>query len=302
MIEDKQSTIESALNARITKIEDGRDNQHILLHLAPGNAKLPKKVHLPASPHTKLSEILLGESLDGPVVVDLNKTPHILEGGGTGSGKTTSIITTIYQLLSKTMNGQPAVNVTLIDLKGGQDYPPRWRSQDCNFTSDKEHALSYLSMAVEEIENRKILFSLTSERINAPCGNIDEYNRLNPDNPLRREVIVVDELAELTDASGMDKPHKELAAAIVANLSTIARLGRAFGINLILGVQRPDANAVPGQIKNNMDCRVCGKADNVLSMIILDNTDAATLIPKDSQGLFLTNDGVLFRAYLIDGR
>ena len=57
---------------------------------------------------------------------------------------------------------------------------------------------------------------------------------------------------------------------------------------------------VPGQIKNNLDGRICGKADNVLSQIILDNTDAADRIPKDSQGLFLNQDGILFRGYLFD--
>ncbi len=46
----------------------------------------------------------------------------------------------------------------------------------------------------------------------------------------------------------MDKPHKEEAAAIVGNLSTIARLGRALGIHLIVMTQRPDAVVVPGQI------------------------------------------------------
>lgn len=80
-------------------------------------------------------------------------------------------------------------------------------------------------------------------------------------------------------------------------LSTIARLGRAFGINLVVGTQRPDATVIPGQIKNNMDIRLCGKADNTLSIIILDNGDAAEKIPKDSRGLFLNQDGVLFRAY-----
>ena len=84
----------------------------------------------------------------------------------------------------------------------------------------------------------------------------------------------------------MDRPHKEEAATIVNNLSTIARQGRALGIHLIVSTQ-PDAMVVPGQVKNNLDGRICGKADNVFSQIILDKTDAADSIPKDSQGLFL---------------
>ena len=83
-------------------------------------------------------------------------------------------------------------------------------------------------------------------------------------------------------------------------LSTIARQGRAFGIHLILATQRPDANVLPGQIKNNMDFRVCGRAGNVLSQIILDNTSAAEQIPKDARGRFITGDGTVFQGYLLD--
>ena len=69
---------------------------------------------------------------------------------------------------------------------------------------------------------------------------------------------------------------------------------------MILATQRPDATILSGQIKNNLDIRICGRADNVLSQIILDNTDAADMIFKDSQGIFLTNSGELFQAYLLD--
>ena len=78
------------------------------------------------------------------------------------------------------------------------------------------------------------------------------------------------------------------------------RLGRAFGIHLILATQRPDANIISGQIKNNISYKICGRADQVLSQIILDNTDASTYIPSDSKGLFLNQDGTLFKAYLFD--
>ena len=83
--------------------------------------------------------------------------------------------------------------------------------------------------------------------------------------------------------------------------ATLARLGRAFGIHLILATQRPDANILPGQIKNNMDFRVCGRAESVLSGIILDNTSAAEQIPKDARGRFITGDGTVFQAYYMEG-
>ena len=58
----------------------------------------------------------------------------------------------------------------------------------------------------------------------------------------------------------------------------------------------------PEKIKNNIDFRVCGRADDVLSQIILDKTDANDLISKTAQGRFLTNTDVLFQAYYFDDK
>ena len=87
---------------------------------------------------------------------------------------------------------------------------------------------------------------------------------------------------------------------IQKNINTIARLGRAFGIHLILATQRPDANILNGQIKNNISYKICGRADQVLSQIILDSTDASINIPSDAQGLFINQDGIVFKSYIFD--
>jgi len=104
----------------------------------------------------------------------------------------------------------------------------------------------------------------------------------------------------MLDKTGRSKEDKERLGQIENKLATIARLGRAFGIHLILATQRPDAAVIPGQIKNNLDFRVCGRADNVLSQIILDNTSAAEQIPKDARGRFILQDGIIFQGYLFD--
>ena len=88
-----------------------------------------------------------------------------------------------------------------------------------------------------------------------------------------------------------------MLAQIEANLALIARQGRAFGIHLILATQRPDATILPGQIKNNMTIRICGRADTTLSTIIIGDGRAAEQIPHDAQGRFLMEDGTVFQAY-----
>lgn len=55
---------------------------------------------------------------------------------------------------------------------------------------------------------------------------------------------------------------------------------------MILATQRPDATVLPGQIKSLCDIRIAGRCDQILSQIILDNSDADEQIPKDERGLF----------------
>ena len=131
------------------------------------------------------------------------------------------------------------------------------------------------------------------------CKDLDTYNEVTGES-LPRIVFACDEVAEMLDKTGRSKESKEVLAQIENKLATLSRLGRAFGIHLILATQRPDANILPGQIKNNLDFRVCGRADNVLSQIILDNTSSADQIPKDARGRFITGDGTVFQAYLLD--
>lgn len=285
--------LESALNLRIARLEEGTDKQHIILHTAPGNVKLPTSVPMAKDKLPKGASILsLGIALDGPVNVDLSKMPHMLIGGSTGSGKTYLVLSLIQQALDK------AMQVYILDMKGGVDYPPDWKGDLCSYFDDKLSILSCLSMLVDELKNRRAIFQCPGNGGGKPCANIDVYNRFNPDNKLPRILVVCDELAEITDTTGLDKPNKELVNAIIGKLGTLARLGRAFGIHLIMATQRPDANVIPGQIKNNADIRICGRADNVLSTIILDNGDAAGL-PKDIPGRFLCNldGGTIFQGY-----
>ncbi len=302
-IQESQEPLESALGKRITKIEPGEGNQFIRLHLAPGDTKLPELAYLPQSQQPASPKILLGVSLDGPVAWDPDKVPHLLVGGSTGSGKTTLVKSVISQcLLMHDSDGKPAAEVYVSDLKGGLDYPVRWRNRDCSFAVTAGDTLSMSSQIVQELKHREDMYRQISNSKGVPCSSLKDFNRLCPGSRFRRVFLVIDEIAELTDTTGMGKPHKEEAAAIVSNLATIARMGRAFGIHLVVSTQRPDAMVVPGQVKNNLDGRICGKADNVLSQIILDNTDAADHIPKDSQGLFLNQDGTLFRGYLFDDK
>ena len=82
-----------------------------------------------------------------------------------------------------------------------------------------------LSCLTRTLASRKSTFQDRAD----PCASLDAYNRRYPDEAMPRIKVACDEIAELTGTTGLDKPNKELVTAIIGQLSTSARLGRAFG-------------------------------------------------------------------------
>lgn len=284
--EEKQPFIEAALNIHIAQYRSGEDNSRLRLYAVPASGGLPacvpwKPDFLPDGGGFPLA---MGMGLAGPVAVDLAAIPHLLIGGATGSGKSVLVRCLLYQARRK------GAQVLIADFKGGVDFSDAFWQDQCHLILDEAALLDALSNLVDTLHIRKQLL------VNAHCKNIDEYNRASA-VPLQRIVFACDEVAELLDKSGRNKEGRETADKIIGCLATIARLGRAFGIHLVLATQRPDAAIIPGQIKNNVAGRACGAADNVLSQIILDNTDAAVQIPKEAHGRFLLHDGTLFQGF-----
>lgn len=285
--EDAQASIEATLNINIVDIRYGVDKRQILVYAVPAETQLSSMLRWKNEfLSSKEFVLVLGKSLTGLVEVDINKVPHILIGGSTGSGKT---ILLKLLLLQAHMKG---AKVYIADFKGGVDYGRFWH-RNAELCFDISSLIEMLTELAQELEYRKALLR------EADCANIAEYNEQTGEN-LRRLIFASDEVAELMDKAGLSAEQKKLVQIVEGKLSLIARQGRAFGIHLILATQRPDANILTGQIKNNIDCRVCGRADNVLSQIILDNVDAADLIPKDVHGRFLLNDGTVFQGFWLD--
>lgn len=287
--EDYREKLESALNINIVSIEQGANNRTVRLRVVSASGALPAMLPW-ANCYLNRDDfvLVLGRGLAGLVTVNLATTPHILLGGSTGSGKSVLLKLMVMEAIKK------GAVVCVADFKGGVDYPAVWH-EHCRFCLALEELVPLLDELLAILEERKRLFK------NVGCANLGEYNAaMNEDLP--RYIFACDEVAEVLDKTGLSKEQKEQVAQVESRLATIARQGRAFGIHLILATQRPDANILAGQIKNNIDCRICGRADNVLSQIILDSTDAADRIPKTSRGRFLLHDGTVFQAFLFDDK
>lgn len=243
--DDKKEDIETALNMHIQKIGYGKSRDKIVLQAISGNENPPDVVYWKDK---FLSDedftLILGQSITGQVKINLAKIPHILLGGSTGSGKSVLLKLLIMQCVKKD------ADVFIADFKGGVDFLPQWHER-CNIITEANILLDVLTDLVDELENRKQILRKYG------CANIIEHNNMFA-NQIKRIIFACDEVAEVLDKTGLSKDAKELVTQLDGKLSIIARQGRAFGIHLILATQRPDANILTGQIRNNIDFRVCG--------------------------------------------
>ena len=283
---DRKEQLEAALNIFILKIADGKDRRHVILHAVPADQGIPEILLFDYDDIPREDfQLILGRGIAGFVTIDLNVNPCVLIGGTPGAGKTK-----LVQLLAM-QSYLKGASVYICDFKE-MDFFRQWKRR-CHMISDEELLISTLKELVGELQTRKRVFA------EAECANIHEYNTKVRDI-YSRIIIVFDEFAEVLDKRGLNKEACARIDTIIGYLSTLARQGRAAGIHLILATQRPDATVLPGQIKSLCDIRIAGRCDQILSQIILDNSDADDQIPKDERGLFLTGDGTLFRSYLFD--
>ena len=289
VFEDQRDKIEAALNAYIVKIYADRKTHHIIMQVVFGEDVQPElppwhRAYIPQA----LTQFAMGVDLAGtPVIADLGKIPHILIGGSTGSGKSFLLKLVLFQAICK------GYKIFIADFKGGLDFLEPWENY-CQMCLDKSRVLCALKTICEELDHRKKLFR------EGGCRNIEEFNTRYPMDAVAHIIFACDEATAVFSRKQALKDEAEITKEIEAKASYIAAQGRALGIHLILSLQRPDATVLDGQITNNIDYRVCGRANQTLSKIVLDQTDAKSEVPKDGNGIFLLNDGTIFQTYRID--
>lgn len=185
--------------------------------------------------------------------------------------------------------------VYLADFKNAIDYEKIWHEK-CKIVSSKNDLLEVLDNLINEYDIR------VQELINNGVNNIDNYNKL-ASKKMKHIVFAFDEVAEVfaVDKKYLSKEEQEQLSRIEANIDKLARLGRAVGIHLLLSTQRPSADIIPKQTRTNIGYRICFRADEILSNIILDNKDASDKIPKNARGIYISNvNRKLSQGYWID--
>jgi len=234
--------------------------------------------------------LALGRDVAGdPMAIDLEKMPHLLIAGSTGSGKSVCINSLICSLLFD--NSPNDLRLLLVDPK---------RVELTNYNgiphlltpviTEVDKTVSALKWAVWEMERRYKMFSEQGKR------NIVAYNSSpGAEGKLPYIVVIIDELADLMATSA-----KEVEGSIVR----LAQMARATGMHLVIATQRPSVDVLTGLIKANITSRIAfATASQVDSRTILDLSGAEKLLgngdmlfigngvnkPKRVQGCFISD-------------
>jgi len=241
--------------------------------------------------------LALGKTVDGlPFVTTLDRMPHLLVAGTTGSGKSVGINALIHSILFRSTPDEVKfilVDPKQVELKIYEGLPHLM----VPVVTDVKKAANALNWAVREMTERYKLLA------GARVRSIDQYNAwvrsLTPrsaqesasalNRPLPYIVIVIDELYDLMAAVA-----KEVETAI-ARLSAMAR---AVGIHLILATQRPSRDVITGVIKSNLPARLAFQVREKLeSRLILDQNGAETLEGKGDMLFLPPGSGRLVRLH-----
>lgn len=234
----------------------------------------------------------LGRDVTGdPLFINIEKLPHLLIAGATGSGKSITLHSLLIALLYK--NSPQTLRLILIDpkrveLSAYNDIPHLITPV---ITQGKK-AFAVFRWAISEMDRRYELL------LKAGARDIQSYNKKHPDELLPYLLLVVDEMADLMSAYGRD-----IENAVVR----LAQMARATGIHLILSTQRPSVEVITGLIKANITGRVALQvASQIDSRTILDTSGAEKLLgggdllfissefskPKRLQGAYISEEEI----------
>ena len=212
----------------------------------------------------------LGRDISGRNVIgNIERLPHVLIAGTTGSGKSVCTNSLIVSLLYKSTPDQ--VRFIMVDPKMVELAPYNGIPHLLiPVVTDPKKAAGALQWAVFEMMKRYKTFS--------ECGvkKLEEYNRLAKQredmDTMPSVVVVIDELADLMLVA---------AKEVEESICRVAQMGRAAGVHLVIATQRPSADVITGLMKANIPSRIAfAVASSLESRIILDTTGAEKLVGK----------------------
>ena len=242
--------------------------------------------------------IAIGSTIEGKTkVFDLAKAPHLLVAGSTNQGKSVGLNVIAASLLYAKRPSE--LKMIFIDPKGTEFTPYRNLYRHylaVTTTADSEEDEIERSIAVKEKDADEVLKALCLEmkeryellRLAGSCPNIKTYNQKFLDKKLRPDkghrylpyiVAIIDEYAQLTLVTSGKPEARNVSRSITTSIISLAQMGRAAGIHMIIATQTPRKDVISGMIKANFPTMISFKvANSTESQVVLDNMGAEKLI------------------------
>ncbi|MEG2351221.1 MAG: DNA translocase FtsK 4TM domain-containing protein [Bacilli bacterium] len=237
---------------------------------------IPKELN-----YSKLLGVLGKDIMGIPNWMEVNKMPHLLIAGATGSGKSVCVNSVITSILMRSKPDE--VKMVMIDPKKVElsmyNGAPHLLAP---VVTDPKKASIVLKKIVDEMEHRYDLFSDSgTKNIQGYNKLIDKKNENTTGEVIKRLpyiLVLIDELADL-----MLVAAKEVEDSIMR----ITQMARAAGIHLIVATQRPSTDVITGVVKANIPSRISfAVSSSIDSRTILDMMGAEKLLGKGDM-LFL---------------
>ena len=215
---------------------------------------------------------VLGKDINGDIIFcNLDKMPHVLVAGSTGSGKSVCLNTMLLSMCYKA--GPEDLRLILVDPKMVEfsTYSGLPHLLIPDVITNKDMTINALDWCIKEMERRYALFAKNH------VVNINEFNKSDAVKTKREQklpfiVVVVDELADLM---------LEAKREIEDRIAKLAAKARASGIHLVLATQRPSVDVITGTVKTNLPSRIAFALTNYMdSKTVLDGGGAEKLLGK----------------------
>ena len=215
---------------------------------------------------------VLGKDINGDIIFcNLDKMPHVLVAGSTGSGKSVCLNTMLLSMCYKA--GPEDLRLILVDPKMVEfsTYSGLPHLLIPEVITNKDMTINALDWCIKEMERRYALFAKNH------VVNINEFNKSDAVKTKREQklpfiVVVVDELADLM---------LEAKREIEDRIAKLAAKARASGIHLVLATQRPSVDVITGTVKTNLPSRIAFALTNYMdSKTVLDGGGAEKLLGK----------------------
>lgn len=220
----------------------------------------------------KPNEILIGEFIGKYIVIDMNKFPHCLIGGDSGTGKSRILFTILTNLISSSNK----INLYLLQVRKNDLVLFRNCKQVKACSQTLEQVLESLQGIDLELQRREALLDIEKGYL-----NIADYNNKSGET-LKYIYVVIEEFSFLNISRADSKEEKTIKAECLKYIKSIVNVGRSSGVFLITSLQKPTNDSIPSDIKAQLTTRISMMIkDGPTSKVVLGDEAAVNLEERE---------------------